>query len=88
MDGVSERDTYVLSAEMGIEGRDRMNKKKLQPGKKYLHRRQTMIDDVLREAERWIKCERITPTGAIFSRDFEPRIRMTDAQIEREVFER
>ena len=49
---------------------------------------QTMIDDVLREAERWIKCERITPTGAIFSRDFEPRIRMTDAQIEREVHER
>ena len=88
MDGVSERDIYALSAEMGTERRDRMNKKKLQPGKKYLHRRQTMIDDVLREAERWIKCERITPTGAIFSRDFEPRIRMTDAQIEREVHER
>ena len=47
-----------------------------------------MIDGVMREAERWIKCERITPTGAIFSRDFEPRIRMTDAQIEREVYER
>ena len=40
-----------------------MNKKNLQPGRKYLHRRQTMIDGVLREAERWIKCERITPTG-------------------------
>ena len=64
-----------------------MNKKNLQPGKKYLHRRQAMIDGVLREAERWIKCERITTTGAIFSRDFEPRIRMPDAQIEREVYE-
>ena len=56
-------------------------------GRKYLHRRQNVIDGVLREAERWIKCERITPTGAIFSREFEPRIRMTDAQIEREVYE-
>ena len=64
-----------------------MNKKKLQPGKKYLHRRQAVIDGVLREAEHWIKCDRITPTGAIFSRDFEPRIRMTDTQIEREVYE-
>ena len=65
-----------------------MNKKNLQPGRKYLHRRQTVIDGVLREAERWIECERITPTGAIFRRDFEPRIRMTDAQIEREVYGR
>lgn len=65
-----------------------MNKKNLQPGKKYLHRRQAVIDGVLREAERWIKCERITETGAVFSRDFEPRIRMTDAQIELEVHER
>ena len=52
-----------------------MKKNNLQLGRKYLHRRQAVIDGVLREAERWIKCERITPTGAIFSRDFEPRIR-------------
>lgn len=64
-----------------------MKKDKLQPGRKYLHRRQTIIDGVLREAERQIKCERVTSTGAIFSRDFEPRIRLTDAQIEREVHE-
>lgn len=57
------------------------------PDRKYLHKRQAVIDGVLREAERWVKCERITPTGAIFSREFEPRIRMTDAQIEREVYE-
>ena len=65
-----------------------MKKTDLQLGRKYIHKRQTMIDGVLREAERWIKCERITLTGAIFSREFEPRIRMTDAQIEREVYER
>lgn len=64
-----------------------MKKTDLQLGRKYIHKRQTMIDGVLREAERWIECERITETGAVFSRDFEPEIRMTDAQIEREVYE-
>ena len=62
-----------------------MNKKNLKPGRKYLHRRQTMIDGVLREAERWIKCERITPTGAVFSRDFETEIELTDKAIEEEI---
>ena len=56
-------------------------------GKKYLRKRQTMIDGVLREAESWMRFERITPTGAVFSRDFEPEIHLTDAQIEREVHE-
>ena len=65
-----------------------MKKADLIPGRKYLHRHRTEIGGVPRTAERWVKCERITPTGAIFSRDFEPRIRMTDAQIEREVYER
>lgn len=64
-----------------------MNKKNLQPGRKYLHRRQTMIDGVLREAERWIKCERITPTGEIFSRDFETEIELSVEQIEQELME-
>ena len=64
-----------------------MNKKNLQPGKKYLHRRQAVIDGVLREAERWIKCERITPTGAIFSRDFETEIELSVEQIEQELME-
>ena len=64
-----------------------MNKKNLQPGRKYLHRRQTMIDGVLREAERWIKCERITPTGAVFSRDFETEIGLSVEQIEQELME-
>lgn len=64
-----------------------MNKKNLQPGRKYLHRRQTVIDGVLREAERWIKCERITPTRAVFSRDFEAETVLTDEQIEKELTE-
>ena len=65
-----------------------MKKANLTLGKKYLHRRRTVIAGIPRQAERWLRCERITPTGAIFSREFEPRIRMTDAQIEREVYER
>ena len=64
-----------------------MKKNNLQTGRKYLHRRQTMIDGVLREAERWIRCERITPTGAVFSRDFEPEIKLNDDQIEQELME-
>ena len=64
-----------------------MNKDNLQISRKYLHRRQTMIDGVLREAERWIKCERITPTGAVFSRDFETEIELSVEQIEQELME-
>ena len=64
-----------------------MKKTDLQLGRKYMHRRQTVIDGVLREAERWIKCERITPTGAIFSRDFETEIELSVEQIEQELME-
>lgn len=64
-----------------------MIKTDLIPGKKYLRKRQTMIDGVPREAESWIKCERITPTGAIFSRDFEAETVLTDEQIEKELTE-
>ena len=65
-----------------------MNKNNLQPGRKYLHRRQTMIDGVLREAESWMRFERTTPTGAVFSRDFEPEIHLTDAEIDVEISEK
>ena len=58
------------------------------PGKKYLRNRQTMIDGVLREAESWMRFERTTPTGAIFSRDFEPEIHLTDAEIAVEISEK
>lgn len=64
-----------------------MKKSELVIGKKYLQKRNTIIDGVYRQAERWIKCENLTSSGAIFSREFEPRIRLTDAQIEREIFE-
>lgn len=64
-----------------------MDKKKLTPGKKYQQKRKTVIDGIPREAERWLKCERITDTGAIFSRDFEPEIELTDKEIRKEIIE-
>ena len=64
-----------------------MDKKKLTPGKKYQQKRKTVIDGIPREAERWLKCERITDTGAIFSRDFEPEIELTDKEIREEIME-
>ena len=62
-----------------------MDKSKLIPGKKYQQKRKTVISGILREAERWLKCERITDTGAIFSRDFEPEIELTDKEIRKEI---
>lgn len=64
-----------------------MDKKKLKPGKKYQQKRKTVIDGIPREAERWLKCEKITDTGAIFSRDFEPEIELTDKEIRKEIIE-
>lgn len=62
-----------------------MDKKKLIPGKKYQQKRKTVIDGIPREAERWLKCEQITDTGAIFSRDFELKIELTDKEIREEL---
>ena len=64
-----------------------MNKSKLQVGKKYLHIRKTVIDGVEREAERWIRCEKITIPGAVFSRDLEPEIYLTNEEIQEELHE-
>lgn len=64
-----------------------MDKKNLKPGKKYLHRRKTVISGVLREAERWIRCEEITPDGAFFSRDFEPEFHLDNRQIREKLYE-
>ena len=64
-----------------------MNKSDLVPGKRYLHRRQCMIDGIVHEAERWIRCEEITAKGAIFSRDYESSFELTNAQIEMELKE-
>ena len=62
-----------------------MKKTDLQPGRKYLHKRRTVIAGIPRTAERWLRCERITPTGAVFSRDFEAETVLTDEQIEKEL---
>ena len=64
-----------------------MDKKKLTHGKKYQQKRKTGIDGIPREAERWLKCERITDTGAIFSRDFEPELELTDKENRKEITE-
>ena len=64
-----------------------MNKTELQPGRKYLHRRKTTIGGNARTAERWMRCERITKKGAVFSRDFETEIELTDKQIKEELLE-
>lgn len=64
-----------------------MTKSDLQVGKSYLHIRQTIIDGIPRTAERWIKCEEVTSTGARFSRLYEPIIELTDREIEKELKE-
>ena len=64
-----------------------MKKADIVPGRKYLHRRRTVIAGFTREAERWLRCERITDSGAVFSRDFEPEIELSDEQIEKELTE-
>lgn len=62
-----------------------MTKADLIPGRKYLHKRRTVIASIPRVAERWLQCERITPIGAVFSRDFEAETVLTDEQIEKEL---
>ena len=64
-----------------------MNKANLQIGKKYLHIRKTIIDNVKREAERWIKCAGITSEGAFFSRMLEITEFLDNKTIERELYE-
>ena len=39
------------------------------------------------EAERWMKCESITKDGAVFSRDFEADIVLTNKDIEEDLQE-
>lgn len=68
-----------------MKGKVVMIKINLKPGKKYLHKRKTTISGRELEAERWLKCEEITPDGAIFSRDFEPVIYLDNRQIQEEL---
>lgn len=62
-----------------------MDKNRLIPGKKYQQKRKAVISGIPREAERWLKCKQITNTGAIFIRDFEPEIELTDKEIREEL---
>ena len=64
-----------------------MNKANLQIGKKYLHIRKTIIDNVEREAERWIKCVGITSEGAYFTRMMEVKEFLNNSTIEKELHE-
>ena len=64
-----------------------MEKSNLKPGKKYLHKRKTIISGRMLEAERWIRCEEIMSEGAVFSRDFEPEIFLDNRQIREELYE-
>ena len=45
---------------------DRMEKKKLIVGQKYLRRRKTTYDNRPAEAESYLECVQITPAGAVF----------------------
>ena len=48
-----------------------MDKRNLNPGRKYLHHRKIIIDGRQLEAERWIQCLEITGTGATFRHEYE-----------------
>lgn len=64
-----------------------MKKANLILGRKYLRRRRTVIAGIPRQAERWLRCEQISGTGAVFSRILEPDITLTNEQIEKELEE-
>lgn len=61
-----------------------MEKNKLVPGRKYLHRRKIVIAGRAMEAERWIRCLEITDTGALFRYEFEI-LELTNKEIQTEI---
>lgn len=63
-----------------------MDKRNLNPGRKYLHHRKVIIDGRIMEAERWIQCLEITDTGALFRHEFE-MMELTDQEIKKELIE-
>ncbi|MCC2253571.1 hypothetical protein LKD70_03815 [Ruminococcus sp. CLA-AA-H200] len=63
-----------------------MKRENLIVGKDYLHRRKTVINGIDREAERWIKCKKVTWNGAVFSRYLEPDLFLDNHKIEKELF--
>lgn len=63
-----------------------MDKRKLIPGRKYLHHRKITIEGRQMEAERWIWCLEVTDTGAAFRHEFEV-FELTDQEIKKELIE-
>lgn len=63
-----------------------MEKNKLVPGRKYLHRRKVVIAGRAMEAERWIRCLEVTDTGALFRHEYEI-FKLTDHEIKEELKE-
>lgn len=63
-----------------------MEKNKLVPGRKYLHRRKVVIAGRAMEAERWIRCLEVTDTGALFRHEYEI-FKLTDREIKEELKE-
>lgn len=63
-----------------------MEKNKLVPGRKYLHRRKIVIAGRAMEAERWIRCLEVTGAGASFRHEYEI-FKLTDQEIKEELKE-
>lgn len=63
-----------------------MEKNKLVPGRKYLHRRKIVIAGRAMEAERWIRCLEVTGAGALFRHEYEI-FELTDQEIKEELKE-
>lgn len=63
-----------------------MDKRKLNPSRKYLHHRKIIIDGRIMEAERWIRCLEVTDTGALFRHEYEI-FKLTDQEIKEELKE-
>ena len=63
-----------------------MEKNKLVPGRKYLHRRKVVIAGRAMGAERWIRCLEVTDTGALFRHEYEI-FELTDQEIKEELKE-
>ena len=63
-----------------------MDKRKLTPGRQYLHHRKIIIDGLQLEAERWIRCLEVTGAGALFRHEYEI-FELTDQEIKEELKE-
>ncbi len=63
-----------------------MDKRKLTPGRKYLHHRKIVINGRQLEAERWIRCLEVTGAGAVFRHEYEI-FELTDQKIKEELKE-